>query len=65
MNCIKKKYERLTSDGHVKIFSPPIVSIAGSSNAHSLAWGIIADTEELKCHMQCQNEIENSKFFML
>lgn len=38
------KTRGLTTCGHVKTFSPVIVSTDGSSNAHCLASGIIADT---------------------
>ena len=38
----------LTTCGHVKIFSPTIVSTHGSSNAHCLANGNMADTDQIK-----------------
>ena len=38
----------LTTCGHVKMFSPSIVSTHGSSNAHCFANGTMADTEDHK-----------------
>ena len=43
---VKSNYNtsRLTTCGHVKTFSPVIVSTEGSSNAHCLASDTMADT---------------------
>jgi len=43
----------LTTCGHVKTFSPVIVSTEGSSNAHCLANGTMADTAKRKQYLKC------------
>lgn len=42
----RRKLRILTTSGHVKTFSPDIVSIDGSSKAHCFATGNIADTAD-------------------
>ena len=54
--------KELTTCGHVKTFSPLIVSTDGSSNAHCFAKGTNGDTEiDRKNQGMAPNDLINSK----